>query len=255
MLTALSDAHRPKGLNVIAMKRVLSDNMVDSGSFSINAQRVDRPGRVSLHKRDRSLPGLIDVNSSCMEPDSSSLGDQSVKLSPGSEEHRAALDVLERVKNDSGVCSQAYADAARNLDLIQKKIDWSLSSGVKSGDGGQRKLSVQFLQNRFVRVERNTGQELTWDELKKELVSREKQRKEDARFFQLIKFRANGYEKFSFKKDKERERYLNHGISRCQENVEWVDGLTLDFDSGVTDVEFRETYSQDAFVLTSSFNH
>lgn len=177
------------------------------------------------------------------------------RATSGSQEHLTALQALKDAADKSGRGGEAYSGAVEALDSIQKRIDWPLSSGVKSSDGEQRKLSVQFLKDRFVRVERDTGEEFTWDHLKQKLVSHELPHKEAARFFQLIKFRANGHEKFSFTFDKIRERYVSHGISRCQENIEWVDGLTLDFDSGVTVDEFKEGYSQYEYLLTSSFNH
>lgn len=177
------------------------------------------------------------------------------RVPAGSQKHLQALRDLDSAAKGSGRGSGPYNEAVEALKKLQGRMDWPISSGIIGSEGDGRLLSVQFLKDRFVRVERNTGREFPWNELKQELVSQELPRKEAARFFQLIKFRTNGHEKFGFTFDKPREQYSSHGISRCQENIEWVDGLTLDFDSGITVEEFVEAYQEYEFLLTSSFNH
>jgi hypothetical protein len=173
----------------------------------------------------------------------------------GSQEHRDAINKFDAAVKASGAGSDAYNEAVDDLVALQQRVDWQMTSGVPASSGEGRKLCVQFLDSRLARVPSAAGQVCSWDDLKSRLVSQPVANKEDASFFLLVRFYSDGYEKLSFTKPKEAWQTPSYGISRCQENIEWIDGLTLDFDSGVTVEQFQEKYSKYEYLLTTSFNH
>ena len=173
----------------------------------------------------------------------------------GSPEHRDAINRVDVAVKEQGLGSVTYYEAVDDLAALQQKVDWQMTSGVLASSGVGRKLCVQFLDSRLARVPSASGEVCSWDDLKSRLVSQPVANKEDASFFLLVRFYSDGYEKLSFTKPREAWQTPSYGISRCKENIEWIDGLTLDFDSGLTVEDFQEQFSQYEYLLTSSFNH
>ncbi|MBC2594628.1 hypothetical protein H5P28_10190 [Ruficoccus amylovorans] len=167
--------------------------------------------------------------------------------------HKDAIEAVQREQRKVGTGGAPYLEAVAALEAMQRRLDWQAPQGVVDSDGVGRKLSVQLLKHRWSHVETGGGLLLTWAKLKERLKSHCYEKKEDAPLFLLVKFYNDGFEKRSFFKRGGVHRV--GGISRCRENVEWVDGLTLDFDAGLTVEQFVERYGSYEYLIYSSFNH
>ena len=171
----------------------------------------------------------------------------------GSSEHKKALERLNRAAKNAGNRQDEFLEAVDALRSLQGRIDWQAAEGIVESEGVGRALAVQVLDNCFCRVPSASGVFRDWKALKEGLVSRPYSAKEEADYFLLSRFYDDGFEKQSF--DKNPVGKSSFGISRCNENVQWIDGLTLDFDSGLTPDEFCDSFSGYEFLLYSSYNH
>lgn len=177
------------------------------------------------------------------------------KILRGSEQHKAALIKVGQAQMTAGYERQDYIDALKELERIQKRIDWQLTEGeLERKPTGQ--LSVQCFNNRFERVLKGTSKSFEWSTLKKNLTSRECAKKEDAGMFELTRFFSNtGFEHVSVTYDGQDRRLPVCGESRCKWNVEYVDGLTLDYDAGISVEDFQAKHPDLEYLLYSSYNH